>query len=68
MTFLDAMKHVEHGNEVSHPGIHKGYVIRLDAGKVISHNPFNNEKTDYVPTKADKARTDWYAGRGLAAL
>jgi hypothetical protein len=73
MKFIDAMKLCAQGNDIRHPGMHKGIVIQAFSSsdrsvKLTSFNPFNNERHDYTPTEDDQNRTDWIAGQGIAAL
>jgi hypothetical protein len=71
MTFDEAKALALAGNDIRHPNMPKGYVIRKtrpDSDLLYWGNPFNNSSGLYTPTEEDRTRTDWTAGQGLAAL
>jgi hypothetical protein len=68
MKFAEAIKLAENGADIRHPNMARGYIIHAEDGKLVSYNPFNAEKNDFIPTEQDQSREDWIAGHGLAAL
>jgi hypothetical protein len=70
MTYDEAVKMAEAGYDIRHLDMGKGWIIRKlgKDGSLFNINPFNNSNYLFVASDADKARTDWTAGAGLAAL
>jgi hypothetical protein len=68
MRYDEAFKIMQAGNEMRHPGMARGCVIRMKNGGLVAENPIAQRHEVYTPTTEDLRRTDWTAGQGLAAL
>lgn len=71
MTFDKAMEMAQEGHDIRHPGMGKGWVARRllkDHEDLFFINPITGG--NYLASFSDqeKARTDWVAGEGIAAL
>lgn len=72
MNFEKAIEMARAGHDIRHPGMGKGWVARRllkDKSETLFFiNPITRSNYEASFTKEDKARTDWIAGEGLAAL